>query len=195
MGLFPETLDEKAVLSLVHILTLLYYSEHGFVHLEIISSSSLKVFKKTFPHLELNDGCVGGVSLLAVPVLGFQWRTVEDKDRGSSERQEPRLPALPGLVVVDDALRHPGHEGDLLVAGEGSVEFSRVVSVLQADVVSDELGHLGEEGGVLVVDDPGAAAVHPPHLESCGSELVCPEDISGERRVVISLIFLARLLY
>ena len=70
-----------------------------------------------------------------------------------------------------------------------------MVSVLQADVVSDELGHLGEEGGVLVVDDPGAAAVHPPHLESCGSELVCPEDISGEKRVVISLIFLARLLY
>ena len=125
------------------------------------------------------------VPLVTAPVLGLQWRTVENEDRGSSERQEPRLPALPGLVVVDDALRHPGHEGDLLVAGEGSVQLGCVVSVLQADVVGDELGHLGEEGGLLVVDDPSAAAVHPSHLEGRGSELVCSEDISGERTAVI----------
>ena len=133
-------------------------------------------------HLELED--VAGLCLLAlVPVLGLEWWTVKHEYRGASQGQEPRPPALPWLVVVDDPLGQPRHEGDLLAAGEGPVEFSSVVSVLQADVVSDELGHLGEEGGVLVVDDAGAAPVHPPDLEGRGSELVCPEDVPVEREI------------
>ena len=88
------------------------------------------------------------------------------------------------MVIVDDPLRHPGHEGYLVCAGERSVELGCLVSVLQTDVVTDQLGHLGQQGRVLVVDHTRAAPVHAPDLKCIGPQFVRTENISVAKDII-----------
>ena len=182
MWLFSKSLDEKAVLSLINILTFFDYSEHCFKHLNILMINLYHfLLQKVYLELDAIWICIIFGTFI-VPIFWFQWRTIKYVDRWSSESQEPGFPVLPRLVVVDDPLGHPGHEADLVCTRERPVELGRLVRVLEADVVADQLGHLRQQGRVLVVDHSGAAAVHTSHLKCIGPQFVRTKNISVKSR-------------
>jgi len=105
------------------------------------------------------------------------WGRVTEDEVCAAEGEELRTPALPGLVVVEDALVDPAHVLDAFGRGERPVEQLDLQVGQPHDVVRHVLEPLREDGRVAALNHPRRRPVQPPHLERVRTQLVRPENV------------------
>lgn len=106
------------------------------------------------------------------------WGRVTEDEVGAAEGEELGAPALPGLVVVEDALVDPAHVLDALGRRQRAVEQLHLQVGQSDDVVRHVLEPLRQDGRVAALHHARRRAVQPSHLERVRPQLVCSENVS-----------------
>jgi hypothetical protein len=122
-------------------------------------------------------------------IYATYWGRVAEDEVGAAEGEELGAPALPGLVVVEDALVDPAHVLDALGRRQCAVEQLHLQVGQPHDVVRHVLEPLRQDGRVAALHHAGRRAVQPPHLERVRPQLVRAENVP-KSNCIISLTHL-----
>lgn len=114
-------------------------------------------------------------------ILKTYWGRVAEDEVGAAEGEELGAPALPRLIVVEDALVDPAHVLDALGRRQRPVEQLHLQVGQPDDVVRHVLEPLRQDGRVAALNNARRRAVQPPHLESVRPQLVRSKNVPGSR--------------